>query len=46
MMQRGHLNEIFVNVLLNAREAMPNGGEIRVTARPGGRLLGRGDHGG
>lgn len=35
MMQRSHLNEIFVNVLLNAREAMPNGGEIKVTAHAG-----------
>jgi signal transduction histidine kinase len=35
MMQRSHLNEIFVNILLNAREAMPNGGKIKVAAQPG-----------
>ncbi len=35
MMQRSHLNEIFVNLLLNAREAMPNGGKIKITAQPG-----------
>jgi signal transduction histidine kinase len=34
-MQRGHLAEIFVNLLQNARESMDNEGEIEVVARPG-----------
>jgi signal transduction histidine kinase len=35
MMQRGHLAEIFVNLLQNAREALIGKGRISVTARPG-----------
>jgi signal transduction histidine kinase len=33
-MQRGHLREILVNVLLNAREAVNGHGRIRIAARP------------
>jgi signal transduction histidine kinase len=33
MMQRGHLGEILVNILQNAREAMAEGGRLEVTAR-------------
>ncbi len=33
MMQRGHLREIMVNLLVNAREASRTGQEVRVTAR-------------
>lgn len=36
MMQRGHLAEIFVNILQNAREAMGGQGRIRVSAAAGG----------
>jgi len=36
MMQRGHLSEIFVNLLQNAREAFVGKGHIAITARPGG----------
>jgi signal transduction histidine kinase len=35
LMQRGHLSEILVNILLNAREATQGRGQIRVAARPG-----------
>lgn len=35
MMQRGHLSEIFVNILQNAREAMNGRGKIEITARHG-----------
>lgn len=35
MMQRGHLSEIFVNILQNAREAMNSRGQIEVTAEHG-----------
>src|SRR5262249_53306008 len=35
LMQRGHLSEILVNILLNAREATQGRGRIRVTARLG-----------
>jgi len=34
MMQRQHFSEILVNLLKNAREAMPDGGEITISARP------------
>jgi signal transduction histidine kinase len=34
-MQRGHLREVFVNLLQNARDAMPAGGRIELSARPG-----------
>jgi signal transduction histidine kinase len=33
LMQRGHLSEIFVNLLLNAREALGQGGNVTVEAR-------------
>jgi signal transduction histidine kinase len=33
--QRGHLSEVFVNLLQNAREAMDGKGEIRVSAKYG-----------
>jgi signal transduction histidine kinase len=32
LMQRRHLTEIFVNLLQNAREALPDGGTVSVTA--------------
>jgi len=32
LMQRGHLSEILVNLLLNAREALPGHGNISITA--------------
>jgi signal transduction histidine kinase len=32
LMQRGHLSEIFVNLLKNAREALGDQGDVRVTA--------------
>ena len=32
LMQRRHLSEIFVNLLQNAREALPGGGRISITA--------------
>ena len=35
LMQRGHLSEILVNILQNAREATHGQGRIDVTARPG-----------
>jgi len=35
LMQRGHLSEILVNILQNAREAMGGKGSIKVDARPG-----------
>jgi signal transduction histidine kinase len=35
MMQRGHLAEIFVNLLKNAREAMDGSGEIKVSVQHG-----------
>ncbi len=35
LMQRGHLSEILVNILQNAREAMHGKGRIGVEARPG-----------
>ena len=35
MMQRGHLSEILVNVLQNAREASVGKGHIRIAARAG-----------
>lgn len=35
MMQRGHISEVFVNVLQNAREAMSNKGNITVATRYG-----------
>lgn len=35
LMQRGHVSEIFVNLLANAREAMHGKGTITVTARVG-----------
>src|ERR1043166_9567637 len=34
-MQRGHLSEIFVNVLQNAREATSGKGRIQISAEPG-----------
>jgi len=36
MMQRGHLSEIFVNILQNAREAMRGAGRLRIEARADG----------
>jgi signal transduction histidine kinase len=36
LMQRGHLSEILVNILQNAREATGGKGLIEVSARPGG----------
>lgn len=33
LMQRGHLEEILVNLLQNAREALPDGGNVVVAAR-------------
>ncbi len=33
--QRGHLSEVFVNLLQNAREAMQGRGEIRISAKYG-----------
>jgi len=33
--QRGHLSEVFVNLLQNAREAMGGKGEVRIAARYG-----------
>lgn len=35
LMQRGHLSEILVNILANAREALYGKGTITITARPG-----------
>jgi len=35
LMQRGHLGEILVNLLQNAREAVGEGGRISVNVRPG-----------
>lgn len=35
LMQRGHLSEIFTNILQNAREAIHGSGKIEVTARHG-----------
>jgi signal transduction histidine kinase len=35
MMQRGHLSEVLVNLIQNAREAMVGRGTIKVSARPG-----------
>jgi signal transduction histidine kinase len=35
MMQRGHLSEIFVNILKNAREAMHGKGKIEISAQHG-----------
>lgn len=35
MMQRGHLSEIFLNILKNAREAMDGNGKIKITAQHG-----------
>ncbi|MBI3876112.1 MAG: hypothetical protein HY300_09195 [Verrucomicrobia bacterium] len=35
LMQRTHLQEVFVNVLLNAREALNGGGRVEVRAQPG-----------
>jgi len=35
LMQRGHLSEILINVLTNAREALRGKGKITVTARSG-----------
>src|SRR5262249_18034667 len=35
LMQRGHLSEILVNLLQNAREAMNDQGNLKVTARQG-----------
>ena len=32
LMQRGHLSEILLNLLQNAREALPQGGDVFVTA--------------
>ncbi len=34
MMQRAHLREILVNVLVNAREATPEGGTVQVSCQP------------
>jgi len=34
MMQRAHLREILVNVLVNAREATPKGGTIEISCKP------------
>ena len=49
MMQRGHLSEILVNLLQNAREAVQGGrGRITVSAQPGGEnsvLIGVSDNG-
>jgi signal transduction histidine kinase len=36
--QRGHLSEVFVNILQNAREAMGGKGLIKVSARYGGNF--------
>jgi signal transduction histidine kinase len=36
--QRGHLSEVFVNILQNAREAMGGKGLIRVSAQYGGNF--------
>jgi signal transduction histidine kinase len=36
--QRGHLSEVFVNILANAREAMNGRGNIVVTAKYGGNF--------
>jgi signal transduction histidine kinase len=35
LMQRGHLSEILVNILQNAREATEGAGQIRISAQPG-----------
>ena len=35
LMQRGHLSEILNNLLLNAREAMDGGGDLKICVRPG-----------
>lgn len=36
--QRGHLSEVFVNILQNAREAMDGRGNIKVSAQYGGNF--------
>jgi two-component system sensor histidine kinase HydH len=36
LMQRGHLAGIFVNLLLNAREAMEGGGQLKLSVRKDG----------
>ncbi len=36
--QRGHLSEVFVNILQNAREAMGGRGEIQLSAKYGGNF--------
>jgi signal transduction histidine kinase len=36
LMQRGHLSEIFVNLLQNAREALGKNGNVLITAKPTG----------
>jgi signal transduction histidine kinase len=39
LMQRGHLSEIFVNLLQNAREALGKKGNILITTKPDGEHL-------
>jgi len=36
LMQRGHLSEIFVNLLQNAREALGKKGNVLITTKPEG----------
>ena len=40
MIDEGQMSQVFINIILNAFDAMPNGGELKVETR-----LGKDDHG-